>query len=125
MMRKTFFLVVTSVTLSAVAQLVLKGGMASATVQSSLAAQPSIGTLIAVFGNWRVLLGLFIYFLSAAVWLLVLSRLDVSLAYPFVGLGFVLTMILGWLVRGEVLSINRVTGTFLIVGGIIFLARSA
>jgi multidrug transporter EmrE-like cation transporter len=68
---------------------------------------------------------LLIYFLSAGVWLFVLARVDVSLAYPFVGLGFILTMLLGWLIRGEILSVNRVAGTALIVMGVVLLARSA
>jgi multidrug transporter EmrE-like cation transporter len=68
---------------------------------------------------------LLIYFLSAGVWLFVLARVDVSLAYPFVGLGFILTMLLGWGMRGEILSVHRVAGTALIVAGVVLLARSA
>ena len=71
-----------------------------------------------------MILGLGIYFASAAVWLLVLARVDVSLAYPFVGLGFVVTMLLAWAVHGEVLSTGRIAGTLMICAGVVVLARS-
>ncbi len=125
MTKGTFLLVLTSVVLSALAQIILKSGMAASAIQTSLTTQSGILVVTTIFSSWRILAGLSVYFLSAAVWLLVLSRMDVSLAYPFVGLGFVITMLLGWLVRGEILSLNRVTGTLLIVTGIFFVARSA
>lgn len=98
--------------------------MATPVVQTALAAQPGAGTLIAIMSSWRILLGLFVYFSSAVVWLLVLAKIDVSLAYPFVGLGFILTALLGWLIRGEELSIGRISGTALIVLGVVLVARS-
>jgi multidrug transporter EmrE-like cation transporter len=124
MTRSTFLLVLSSVALSAFAQIVLKSGMATPVVQANLAVQPGISTLITIFASWRIWTGLFIYFFSAVIWLLVLAKIDVSLAYPFVGLGFVLTTLLGWLIRGEDLSVSRISGTALIVSGVVLLARS-
>ena len=68
-------------------------------------------------------MGLTLYFLSAVVWLLVLSRVEVSFAYPFVGIGFILTMLLGWLAMGDTMSLARVAGTLLIAGGVVLIAR--
>ena len=125
MTRNTFLLILLSVAFSASAQILLKMGMATPAIQAILADGLGLGTVLGVFGNWRVLLGLLVYFLSAAVWLLVLARVDVSLAYPFVGLGVVLTMLFGWLIRNEPLSAGRIGGTALIVAGIVFITRSA
>jgi multidrug transporter EmrE-like cation transporter len=125
MTKTTFLLILSSVALSAFAQITLKAGMATSVIQANLASPPGIAALVEIFGSWRILLGLLIYFLSAGVWLFVLARVDVSFAYPFVGLGFILTMLLGWLIRGEVLSVNRIAGTALIVVGVVLLARSA
>jgi multidrug transporter EmrE-like cation transporter len=125
MTKTTFLLILSSVALSALAQIALKAGMATSVIQANLASPPGIAALTAIFGSWRILLGLLIYFLSAGVWLFVLARVDVSLAYPFVGLGFILTMLLGWGMRGEILSVHRVAGTALIVAGVVLLARSA
>jgi multidrug transporter EmrE-like cation transporter len=49
---------------------------------------------------------------------------EVSLAYPFVGLGFVITMLLGWWIHGDTLSLMRVGGTVLIAVGVAVLAHS-
>ena len=69
--------------------------------------------------------GLALYALGAVVWLAVLAKVDVSAAYPFVGLGFILTMVMGYWFFGEPLSTNRVLGTLLIVSGVVLVARSA
>jgi multidrug transporter EmrE-like cation transporter len=98
--------------------------MVTPVIQAELAGQNGISGLIAIVFSWRILLGLFVYFSSAVVWLLVLSKIDVSLAYPFVGLGFILTAILGWLIRGEELSLTRILGTALIISGVFLVARS-
>ena len=76
-----------------------------------------------VASNPWVVLGLALYFLSAIVWLLVLSRVDVSFAYPFVGIGFILTMLMGWLALGDLMSPSRVVGTLLIAAGVVLIAR--
>ncbi len=118
----TFSLIVISVLMSSLAQIVLKAGMSSPAVTAALAAESRVITLTAALTNPLVLAGLTIYFLSAVVWLLVLARVDVSLAYPFVGLGFVVTMLLGWLVHGEILTLGRVAGTLLIGMGVVLIA---
>jgi drug/metabolite transporter (DMT)-like permease len=117
-------LILASVALSAFAQIILKAGMASPVVLSALASADRWQAAWAVGTNLKVLGGLFIYFASALVWLLVLSRVEVSLAYPFVGLGFVLTMVLGWWVHGDALSLQRVAGTLLIAAGAVLVGRS-
>ena len=122
--KSTFSLVLVSVLLSSIAQIVLKEGMSSATVQLAGAQGVSLRMAIAIGLNYKVLLGLLIYFASAAVWLFVLARVAVGLAYPFVGLGFVVTMILAWLVRGEIPSITQIVGTLTICLGVTMMARA-
>jgi drug/metabolite transporter (DMT)-like permease len=121
--KSTFSLICTSVFLSAVAQIVLKSGMSSVSAQVAGAHGDPMRTAIAIALNLKVLCGLLIYFSSAAVWLFVLARVNVGLAYPFVGLGFVMTMLMAWLFRGEVPSIPQVVGTLTICLGIVIMAR--
>jgi drug/metabolite transporter (DMT)-like permease len=71
-----------------------------------------------------VLGGFALYAVSAVLWLLILARVEVSAAYPFVGLGFVLTMLGGAWVLGEELSWVRVAGTALVVVGVVLVSRS-
>ena len=116
-------LILVSVTLSTVAQLLLKTGMSSPAVQAALASGPA-GLLAALLNPW-VLGGLGLYGLGALLWLLVLARADLSYAYPFVGLGFVLTLLFSVLVLGEVASLPRVLGTALVVAGVVLISRTA
>lgn len=69
-----------------------------------------------------VLLGFCLYGLGALVWLSVLSKWEVSKAYPLVGLGFALTLLVGW--RREQVSALRVGGVVLISCGVYSLSRT-
>lgn len=124
MNRSTLSLVLVSVLLSSVAQLVLKEGMSSLTVPAGGTLGFSMRTVISIATNVKVLCGLLIYFASAAVWLFVLAQIAVGLAYPFVGLGFVVTMLLAWLILGETPSVAQIIGTLTICVGVVVLSRA-
>ena len=124
MNRTVVFLIAVSVLMSSLAQIVLKAGMSTQSVATSLSGGLKWSAAASVATSPLVLVGLGIYFASAVVWLLVLARVQVSLAYPFVGLGFIVTMILGWLVHGDSLTPARVVGTLLIAMGVFVLSRS-
>ncbi len=115
-------LAVFCVLLSSAAQLVMKRGMAAGT---GSAGADVAGTYLHAFSSPLVWLGLGLYGASAVLWLWVLSRLDVSLAYPLVSLGFVVTLALGVVWLGEPLSWTRVAGCGLIVAGVWLLALDA
>lgn len=123
MTSSVFALVLVSVLLSSLAQIVLKAGMSNSSVLQALAGGLSWATAANIATQPLVIAGLAVYFASAVVWLLVLARLEVSLAYPFVGLGFVVTMIAGWLVHGDSLTLGRVAGTLLVAAGVVVMAR--
>lgn len=80
MKESTVLLVTLSVVLSAAAQIALKGGMMSDTVQRSMTAESIAIQVYHIVFNPLVILGLFFYAASAAVWLLVLARIPVSSA---------------------------------------------
>jgi multidrug transporter EmrE-like cation transporter len=111
-----------SVTLSVTAQILLKHGMSSAAVQSGLKSTLYESVWV-IFTNISVLLGLFAYVASAGVWLFVLSKVDVSKAYPFVGLGFVGTMLFAYWFLNEPLTLAKIVGTSLIVIGVFIVSR--
>ncbi|MBF5095572.1 EamA family transporter [Azospirillum sp. INR13] len=58
------------------------------------------------------------------VWLAVLAKVEVTMAYPFVGLGFLVTLALGVLLLGESMSLTRLIGTLLVVLGVVLTAQS-
>lgn len=121
---KIFSLILISVTLSALAQVMLKAGMSSVPVQEALARAAWPGAVGAVACNPRLLLGLVLYGLSVGLWLLVLAKVDVSLAYPFVGLGFILTMLFSFMFLHEAIGPARVAGTLLVTIGVMLIASS-
>ncbi|MEZ5473727.1 MAG: EamA family transporter [Steroidobacteraceae bacterium] len=69
-------------------------------------------------------LALFAYGLSVVVWLVGLSRVPVSQAYPILSLGYVLTALLAWPLLGEIVSGQRVLGIFVIIAGVWLITRS-
>jgi drug/metabolite transporter (DMT)-like permease len=67
---------------------------------------------------------LFAYGLSVIVWLVGLSRVPVSQAYPLLSLGYVINLGLAWWLLGEVPNVQRVAGIGIIVLGVVVVARS-
>ncbi|MBS0254786.1 MAG: small multi-drug resistant family protein [Proteobacteria bacterium] len=114
----TFLIILASVAMSACAQLLLKLGVAAAKA-AGWQGGPS------VLFNPMVFAGFALYGLGAVLWLYVLARLPLSAAYPFVGIGFIFTMLLGVTVLGESLGALRIAGTLAIALGCVLVARSA
>jgi len=118
----TFFLVLASLCLSAVAQVLLRMAMLTAApLISNFGVPDGILRLAGIAPLWA---GLLCYAASMIPWLLVLSRLPVSVAYPMVALGYILTALLGWLLLHEKLTSVRWLGIGLICLGVIFISRS-
>lgn len=119
----TFFFAILCVALSVTAQFLLKAGMSDVEIKSVLAQPFSARTLVSVFSNLSILGGFALYGLGAIAWLGVLSQWDVSKAYPLVGLGFVFTVLIGWMI-GEHVTTVRVLGVTLICVGVVLVGRS-
>jgi drug/metabolite transporter (DMT)-like permease len=77
--------------------------------------------LLAVPSLWYALCA---YGLSVIVWLVGLSRVPVSQAYPLLSLGYVINVGLAWWLLGEVPNAQRVAGIGIIVLGVFMVARS-
>jgi len=116
-------LILFSVACSSTAQLFLKTGMSQRPVVSAFAGGEAVPVVLSIAQNLWILGGLALYFLGAVVWLFVLAKVEVSYAYPFVGLGFVLTLLLGKLVMGDNITLARAMGTVLITAGVVMIAR--
>jgi multidrug transporter EmrE-like cation transporter len=118
-----FALVMTGVLLNAVAQLALKAsvsdtGVISLDMQSLLS---SAGSLI--FNLW-LWVGLVCYAISVVVWILALSRVDVSIAYPMLSIGYIVNAVAASYLFNEPLGIGKVVGIGIIIVGVYVLARS-
>lgn len=120
---KTLVIAIASITFSVVAQFLLKAGMAGAHVRGVLEKPLSPYGLFEILTERFVLAGFLCYGLGAVVWLAVLSKWDVSKAYPLVGLGFVFTAVVAF-VAGEQVTLARAAGIGLIVAGVFVVSQS-
>jgi multidrug transporter EmrE-like cation transporter len=119
----TIFLLLICVALNTIAQVLLKAGVRTVgAIDFSLA---HIGrAAAALLFEWHIFTGLVCYVSSVAVWLMVLSRIEVSVAYPMVSLGYIATAIAAYYLFGESLSPTRIAGIFIILLGVYLVARS-
>ena len=117
-------LIIFGVMLNASAQLALKQGMRQiGYFDFNLANSGSI--FLAVAASPYVLAGLVCYIISVAVWLLVLSRVEVSYAYPLLSIGYIVVAFAGRLFFQESIDTSRWAGIILICIGVWLVARSA
>lgn len=105
-----------AVATAAVGQVMLKHGMHIAAARAT-AARGSLA-LAAVTSPW-VLLGLFVFGISAMAWLATLSRVPLSVAYPFNALGYLGILIASIFVLHERANVWTWAGTLLVVSGLI------
>ena len=119
----TFLLILTGVLLNAGAQLLLKAGVRPLGVLS-LDAATLASTVGRVLTQAPILAGLACYVLSVGVWIVGLSRVEVSLAYPMLSLGYVVNAVAAWWLFGEMLGPVRCAGILLILAGVLLISRS-
>ncbi len=120
----TIALTVFCVLLTTAAQISLKVGVSGRRLQGVLAAESIPRFLFRAICDPIVIGGLGLYAASTLVWLLVLAKLDVSFAYPFVSLGFLFIALYGYFGLHEPMSVLRITGICLIFTGVLFVAKS-
>ena len=113
-----------TVTLTSVAQIVLKIGMMNPHPQSALGTGSAWQFARAVLLEPWLVVGLVLYGVAAMTWMLVLGRVQLSTAYPFVGASFVLVALLSWLCLDEAFQPLRLVGSLLVMAGVILVVRS-
>ena len=107
-----------AIMLGAAGQICLKFGL------GKLGSQTPFVVVTAMFRNWHVLAGFVAYGVSSLMYLFVLSRLDVSYAYPFVAINYVFVTFLAWLILKETVPALRLVGLAIICMGVLVLAVS-
>jgi multidrug transporter EmrE-like cation transporter len=120
-----FLWVLSGVLLNAVAQLLLKAGANSAGEISMSAGAPALlRTAFGLAHHPGILGGLACYAVSVVVWIIALSRVEVSIAYPMLSIGYVVNAMLAWWLFGEDVNLQRWLGIGVIIVGVILVARS-
>lgn len=119
-MVQPFALLLGAVALGVTGQFLMKSGMNQVGAIDRLA----LSTLLRMLSNPFVLLGFASYGISSICYLMALSRLDLSVAYPTAGLGYVLVLLISAIVLREPVSPIRWLGVLLIFAGVWLIGRS-
>ena len=113
------------VLLNALAQLLLKAGAASAgPISGTAGASVLLRVATGLVQHPAILGGLACYAISVVVWIVALSRVEVSIAYPMLSVGYVVNAVFAWWLFGEEVNVQRWLGMVVIVGGVVLVARS-
>lgn len=123
MTLSTFAFIFAGVLLNACAQLLLKAGVNNVGA-ITIDRATLLDTAFRVLTQWPVLAGLTLYVVSVAVWIVGLSRVDVSIAYPMLSLGYVVNALAAYWLFGEMIGPLRMAGILLILAGVFLIARS-
>jgi multidrug transporter EmrE-like cation transporter len=119
----TFALLMTGVLLNAAAQLLLKAGTnAVGRFEFTAANIVPVGMKLAL--EPHIAGGLACYVVSVAVWIVGLSRVPVSIAYPMLSVGYIVNALAAWYLFGESLTAQKLVCIAFIVCGVFLVARS-
>ena len=119
----TFSLLMAGVLLNAAAQLLLKAGT-NRVGEFSFALDNLVPIGSRLASSPFILGGLGCYVVSVVVWILALSRVPVSVAYPMLSVGYIVNALAAWMLFGESLTAQKLVGIGFIVVGVFLVARS-
>ncbi|MEA3335275.1 MAG: EamA family transporter [Chloroflexota bacterium] len=119
----SLWLILVSTIAGVAGQVSLKLGMSQPGAEETVS-EGVLSLIALILRTPLVWLGLMFYGIGALAWIAVLSRLDLSVAYPFLALNFVLITIISRLFLGETVPLLRWAGIGVIVVGILLVARS-
>lgn len=123
-MLQSFLLIVASILLSVLGQFLLKSGANQLGTLGVEAAGRAWQVAMGAALNPFLIGGLACYGLGAVTWIMVLTRVPLSWAYPILALNQVLILLVAWLFLGEQVTAMRWAGVLLIISGVYFVSRS-
>lgn len=116
-------LVLIGVFLNAAAQLLLKAGT-NTVGHFEFHWQNALPIGLKLAANPAILGGMTCYAISLVVWIMALSRVPVSIAYPMLSIGYLLNAVAAWAWFGEALGAQKLLGIGFIILGVWLIARS-
>jgi len=127
---KDLLLIVFSIVLGVGGQIALKYGVGlasrepSSRIVQSLDPRSVLTFLQSAATNKFVILGFLLYLISAASWLIILSRVDLSFAYPLISISYIIIVVLSRFIFNEPVTSFRIAGTIVVCAGVFLLLRS-
>ena len=122
-MTAGYSLIFTGVLLNALGQLLLKAGT-NAVGRFEFVSDNLVPVAARFAFVPHILAGIACYAVRLVIWIMGLSRIEVSVAYPLLSLGYVINAAAAWYLFGESLSLMRIAGIGFIIVGVYCTARS-
>ena len=119
----SFALIFTGVMLNAAAQILMKAGT-NAVGYFEFSSENILPIGLKLATEWHIVTALFSYALSVIVWILALSRVPVSIAFPMLSMAYIVTAVAAWYMLGEALSVTKLAGIGVIILGVIIISRA-
>jgi multidrug transporter EmrE-like cation transporter len=116
--------VLVSVVLVIVGQTLLKMGMSKVGPIDAARVRSPLALLADVASRWQVWVGMSAYVVSSLTWIYALTRLPLSVAYPFLGLSYAGVAVSAVLVLDEWLTPAQIFGILLVVAGVLAVATT-
>lgn len=123
-MAKSLLMILVSISLANGGQICLKLGMNRVGRISAASISNPLETILKIINTPLVLIGLILYALAAIAWLVVLSRVNLSFAYPLLGISYVIILVLSKVILHEQVSPLRWLGAVVIAIGVVVITRT-
>lgn len=121
---KNILMILFCVLLGSAGQLSLKHGLTAVGRFGGTDPAHIAGQFVRAFMNPFVLGGFLLYGISSLVWMMIISRVPLSLAYPMISIGYVVVVVLSRVLFHEHVSAMRFAGTLVICAGVVLISRS-
>lgn len=119
---KVFILMIISASgINACAQLLLRKAMMK---YADFTIEHLFSLLLSVITNSYLILGVMCYVIGMILWMIILSKFEVSFAYPMLSISYIFTAIFAYFVFNEPLTFNKILGIVIICFGVYILTRS-
>ncbi|RRR74525.1 MAG: hypothetical protein EI684_06835 [Candidatus Viridilinea halotolerans] len=123
-MLVVFAMLLTASMLTVIGEILLKLGVNAVSERvGAFSLNPTV--LWTTFTDWRVILGFVLVFGGALFWLGVISRVNLSFAYPLLALNYVLILIPSRLVLHETITPTKIVGAIIVVIGVVVITWGA
>ena len=119
----SFALIIAGVVLNAAAQLLLKAGT-NAVGQFEFHTSNIVPIGLKLGLQPYILGGMACYAISLIIWIMALSRVPVSVAYPMLSIGYAINAFVAWQWFGEALAAQKLLGIGFIIVGVVLVTRS-
>lgn len=116
---KAIFDIIIAISFAALGQIFWKLGMKNI----GLIDRYDLGTIIEIFKNIQVDIGIIFYASSTVFWLIALSKKDLSYVYPFIAGTYIIVLILSNIIIGEKFGFYRLSGAIVVLLGLLLIIK--